>query len=586
MADSSMSYEPEEEEESDHETSDDESSQHIDFTEACKPLSPSLQNSGQGSHYYNGAITGQSTPARRNRRRAKSRSQALRAAATLPISAYSQIYQETVNDILRGFDNAVPSRLSHSQYGIINWTVREKDIFFSALARKGKDSIAEISALISTKSQMEVRHYLDLLQRSFALHHATGFVEKPIALSDIPAAYEISTECCAALERVADALSLRDEQAQNVAGRRRHGDLWLVDREVATYIDSEMVQALEVKPGPDVEDSQITDQETELSPKPESQPRITSTAKTHSIFATGKLLKLSNWIQLSEHIFMNSGSPKTENNWQNLCLENETPALTCDAFSEFYALTISITQRLIQSSQFFAMSRHRAVGRSGVIPRSLVKKEDVFAALDVLGMKRNARSFWVGASRRCLLDVRHRITHNGESALTYDEVEELLDTPSKVDTSFQSTKSLRKGSSEISTHSFDDCSDGSHNASDENTSTEVDSSAESDESLSDPEEKEAEELDQQASREEEARLWRVITKSVTQMSTTGMKSESGLENEDGSQKPRGKRKTRQETANWRDTTLYQAEWETFGLDTVDVDKEMNFTGRIKRPRVS
>ncbi|WEW57126.1 hypothetical protein PRK78_002586 [Emydomyces testavorans] len=581
MTDSSMSYEPEEDEdEHEGDITDNNSFRNVDVSRAFGTSSPPLQSLPLDLNCVHDTVPHETRTKRRKRRRPKPRRLALRAAAALPVDTYCELYLESLNDVLG--DSEDTPHFYNSQYGVVSWTPREKTAFFAALAKKGKDAIPEIAALVGTKCQMEVRHYLDLLQRSFHVHHAMDQGVKGISLSDIPAAYEVSNECCLALEHVAKASCLRDEQAHNVAGRRKHGDFWLVDYEVAAYVEEE----LEPEPDAELESISEAESQTEFQQTSELQPENKSrdsddTVRTHGIFATAKLLKLSNWIRLSERIFMNPGTRCIEDNWNNICLKDESPALTCDAFSDFYALTISITRRLIQSTIFFALSRIRAIKRPYVDPRNLVKKEDVFAAVQVLKMKHNAKAFWAGSARRCSLDVRH--TKSGEKyktvLLSYDEVEALLGATSETDIDRMETESRPPTPvSDISTTSEEELNyDTDKSVPPNGNSTLLPSDY-----LSDPEEIHANALDKAASRVEEARLWRQVNKPVP--APTDIKAES--EDEYTQRKPFAKRKTPHEFANWRDRLLYQAEWETFGQDTAAIDQEMSGNRSRKRRRLS
>ncbi|EDN07321.1 predicted protein [Histoplasma mississippiense (nom. inval.)] len=164
--------------------------------------------------------------------------------------------------------------------------------------------------------------------------------------------------------------------------------MWLVDRHVAAMVEDQLDAERERS------DDGGNEEEGNLSPQP-------------SILATSQLLNTANWILLSERIFMNSGNSRIEDNWCHLRAGSETPSLTCEAFADFYALTISLTRRLVHSSIFFAMSRLRSLERGGY---------------------QRGKLFWIGAPRRHNLkveEIRHRKGFKPVS-LTYDEVEEDL----------------------------------------------------------------------------------------------------------------------------------------------------------------
>lgn len=82
------------------------------------------------------------------------------------------------------------------------------------------------------------------------------------------------------------------------------------------------------------------------------------------------------------------------------------PSMMRTAFNDFHTLAVSVTKRLMQTAIIQATSRLRSQRRrtkKGVMP--LVKTRDVLSAIDVLGLKRNGRSRWIGVARRCNLRV-------------------------------------------------------------------------------------------------------------------------------------------------------------------------------------
>ena len=538
MSDSSSAYEPEQDDElSDHDIRD---ILIPDYrSSSFEPSSPALEELNLGS------TPASSSTALSQRRRTKvsgesgpkTRSNALRNARLLPVDRYLELFNEYVNDTLNlaSYDQAHHTTRS-SQHGAVTWSAKEKNIFFDILAKKGKDGIREIAGVVGTKSAMEVQDYIKLLHSSLELHHRNDKYPKPVRFSDIPAASEVDESCCQYLDRLAEAATLRDEQSHNTAGKRRHQDFWLVNNEVAALVD---------------EKTDSTEQDEPLE---------------HEIFATAGLFNLSNWIELSENIFMNSGQEKAEDNWKNVSFDGETPAMTCEAFSDFYTLAVSITRRLVQSSIFFALSRIRSLKSGGWDVTEWVRKEDVQTALDVLKLKPNSREFWKGAARRCTLDVRSTVNpvNRQIGLISYDEVEERL---SRKNSSLPSSRatSVCPASEDGSPSDSDLVSDSELN---ETGPGDDDSSAVDSEDLSDPEETYASKLDNKASRQEESRIWEHLKFSVTaDVSETnpdpadpGVKMET--DDEAPSQKPLAKRKTRDELVDWRDRTIYRSEWES------------------------
>ncbi|KAI5292449.1 hypothetical protein KEM52_006346, partial [Ascosphaera acerosa] len=117
---------------------------------------------------------------------------------------------------------------------------------------------------------------------------------------------------------------------------------------------------------------------------------------------------------------------------QFLSVSGCSPALTADALAEFYALALSLTRRAVQAAIFFALSRTRATAAAGLRPAredtTLVRREDVATALEVLRLPRDAHAYWAAAPRRCALDVvyERRSRTKRPLRLTTDEAEAAL----------------------------------------------------------------------------------------------------------------------------------------------------------------
>lgn len=541
MNDSSSAYELEQDDEaSDHNTYDITERGHRSSRESS---SPPLQELTLGST----PASPSSVLSRRKQRNTsvepapKARSNVLRNTRFLPVDKYLELFSESVDDALNtaNYDQAHQTTRS-SQHGVVTWSAREKNIFFDALAKKGKDGVREISGLVGTKSAMEVQDYIKLLHNNLQLHHQSDKYPKPVRFSDIPAAVEVDESNCQYLDRVAEAASLRDEQSHNTTGRRKHQDMWLVNRDVAAFVD---------------ENVESEEQNEQLK---------------HEIFATASLFNLGNWVELSENVFMNPGRRRPEDNWRNVCFESETPALTCEAFSDFYTLAASLTRRVVQSSIFFALSRIRSLKSGGWDVNEWVRKEDVQAALGVLKLKPNSREFWKDAARRCTLDIRATVNpvNRQVGPISYDEVEERLSHkdaspgPSRATSVSQMSEDENASNSDLVLDS----------GLDEGTSSDDESSVmDSEDNLSDPEEMYASKLDNKTSRQEVTRIWEQLgrpapTDSVDQNPDLGPVSDLPVkmesDDDNPSQKPFAKRKMRDELVDWRDRTFYRSEWET------------------------
>ncbi|KAG5289187.1 hypothetical protein I7I48_08446 [Histoplasma ohiense] len=565
MSSTSSIYEPEEEDSFDNDSLDNDSLSRRIFPNGFTTSSPPLQNLRLASSIeLSSPSRPQSSGSTENLQPRRDRSHINRK---LPTEGYVKLFNEFTGSAVLGGEGTSESIFAPSQIGVISWSSHEKEIFFNALERKDKGAIPEIASLLGSKSEMEIRDYLDTLRRGLETQQLKTRYSKTLTLSDIPAAAEISEECCQTLEDNALALSRQDEQTTNAIGKRRYGEMWLVDRHVAAMVEDQLDAERERS------DDGGNEEEGNLRPPP-------------SILATSQLLNTANWILLSERIFMNSGKSRIEDNWCHLRAGSETPSLTCEAFADFYALTISLTRRLVHSSIFFAMSRLRSLERGGYQRGKLVRSEDVGAALDVLRMSHNSRQFWIGAPRRHNLNVeeiRHRKGFKPVS-LTLDEVEE--------DLSLEGTRSRGSRASSIAQSVFasenqldaEDLSDSESSDSEVlNTSSPNNTTSDDDEPLSDPEEQHAASIDQKSSRVEELRLWRQLSQSPPRSLLREYEdSDTGGDNKTTATRQSGNRKTRKDLIDWRDRLLYRSEWEEFGPDTVLLEEELSDNRRKKR----
>lgn len=497
--------------------------------------SPQLQDLALTSDHETPPTIKQS---RENKPGTISRSLYLRRNRRVSLQPYHELLLGIEREDITGSEsNSAP--LSSSQYGIVPWTAREKNIFFDTLSRKGKDAIPQIAAFIGTKSRLEVQDYLDILHRNLKLVHVTERNVNSVILSDIPAATEVGEECDSALDELAQLLSTKEEQEHNTAGKRKYKDAWLIDRDVAEDVEQKLESQDSADHVPDSRDE---------------------------ILATSRLLNVPNWIRLSETVFMNSGSRRFEDNWTNVCFADESPSVTTEAFSDFYTLSVSMTRRLVQSSIFLASSRIRAADAAGWRPAPSIRKEDVKAAANILKMnKPNFREFWVGAARRCALDVRERSTKSAfkTAYLSYDQVEERLSSTKDLP-DFWDTEEARDPSPALS----EDSDIYSEVFSEADLHRDGESSANSsDEELSDTEERHAAAVDRDASRLDNIHLQRVLNQpdpSAPAQSDPDIEMVNDIKSTALPKKPLGKRKIPEELMNWRDSTLYCSEWEVFG----------------------
>ncbi|KAK3292334.1 uncharacterized protein B0H64DRAFT_329142 [Chaetomium fimeti] len=296
--------------------------------------------------------------------------------------------------------NSSSTTLAPSQLGLTHWSGAEKALFFSALARVGRDDAAGIAARVRTKGVLEVAAYLELLARERERERAEGGAGgRVVALAlaapaEVPAAVELGQECCAALEEAADAVSVRQEGHEVGVEKARWGErAWLVEGGNWRALEAAPPEGLEGSLG---------------------------------------LFRVGNWLRLSGRVFMNSAVE--EYNWARV--EGEEPAVRATALEDFYTLAVEVTRRLVAATIFVGEGRVRARRELYPHARSRVWKQDVEAAALSLGFPTNSRKFWAQSARRLRLDVYDSedppmVGWEGEGEdeqdpMSYDEVERAL----------------------------------------------------------------------------------------------------------------------------------------------------------------
>jgi RNA polymerase I-specific transcription initiation factor RRN5 len=356
---------------------------------------------------------------------------------------YNNDYRELLNaEIHEVVARAIPDEyrsLPRSQIGSSIWTGEEKDTFFSELSKLGRHDALRIALRIGSKSELEVQEYIHVLQQGM---REKEHVRQPLySFTDLPAAFEISKECCSALERAGDVLASRQEGSEEEKERAKWGDFWLLTTDICKSIEKQR--------------KEDGDESMEKS------------------LSAVNLLDPRHWLELSQRIFMNSTDPR-ENNWQSLAEEDESPAIRATAFDDFQSLAVSITKRLISTALFCTMSRRRAT-HSASVKNAEVNLDDVEAAIRILGLKENSLEFWIGSARRCHLNVFDIDEDTGrEIDLTYDEVESALRQVRRVPRS-RSRSMSRQPLSSVPVSSVDGGTDRDNPADSISESPEIDS---------------------------------------------------------------------------------------------------------------
>jgi hypothetical protein len=345
-------------------------------------------------------------------------------------------YRDGYADLLRTeatelmIDGVPPVNLEQSQIGVVSWSPSEKEALFQAVSRKSIRDLPQLALAVESKSPPEIQTFLLLLHEKASERHLLHRQTKTISHADIPAAIEISFETEKALESAADAQLAYEDYYEHVAGAQRSPGLWIIDSEAAEELDLEHDQAEEA-----------------LEPS-----SADSTLQT-------PIFHISKFVELSERLFMNYGCSHTHENWRTLAVGNETPAVTQEVISELYDLAVNFTRKLLQTSIFLAQSRQRATANGHYRHQSMIREQDVAAAIQVLKLKCDLWEFWVGVSRRNKLDVFDDKHKQGGSKrgkrMPYDIVEQIL---SKRKTRWRGRKrssSANSGTSMTDDEAFD-----------------------------------------------------------------------------------------------------------------------------------
>lgn len=455
-------------------------------------------------------------------------------------------------------------RLVDTQLGLVTWTIEEKLVLFERLKTLGKDEIVGLARAIGTKSSCEVGDYLSVLEQGLHGRHQT---EHPnfVQYEDLPAALEIGTSCEMLLEEAADSLAACQQAHDEIIEEKRHGELWLLDQD--------NMRAYEYTKRAAGESQSSTSRSESASDK-----KITTLDFFHA----------RHWLELSERIFMRGMGDS------QLGLQ---PSMYMTALQDFHNLARIITTRLVYAALFQASCRLRAndTKRQHLRKKLEVKRTDVLAAANILGLEPNPSEFWVGAARRNELQVvdfqasgaikfeRGRKWEavqikKSDRVMSYNEVEARLRQRSR---SF-SPKSENDGDEavELTPNDMDVRPDGpqpdpeqlNKNSASRSPNPEIQTrtpapgerqpsppfldidSDDSDDSLYD---RYLEDLDQRASAAEEARLWALLGEDPPSDN-----ERADLSNIEPLKPPRARAKPN--ATAWRDRLRYAPEWQRFG----------------------
>ncbi|CAZ80168.1 unnamed protein product [Tuber melanosporum] len=440
------------------------------------------------------------------------------------------------------------------------WNHTEKHKFFNLIARIGRHDVLALANHMKTKSIVECRTYLKLLNQAVVeanenLLYKGGRLPR---MTDIPAAVEISDECAEALEEEAQLLENRTVADEQRREKNKWGKFWLLDNNTSEHIEDLYER---------YEDG--TNEEG--------------------------LEKIKSWQTLGD----------------------QPPSIRYTAFIDIHTLVVGFTRKLVSASIFMAHSRLRSTN-SRILRSSKesdVRPSDVEAATNTLGLAPNMKEYWAKVPRRLSLDVlesRFYILDGRKNVLTpLDEVERFMRSEEtfrtrpaakeKLGASDQEGSAQEGGKEEGTTHADSEV-EGENDNSDNSTQTPVfansnqtssppsDSDSDDDGTLRDEDGKEGDDFiilnpdvdhepnkirkrldreyqvyadqeesylesrDQRDSQEEERRLWQLLGKQLERPILEGLPKVLAM--------PKGRRKRPADIHDWTDDVEYYAPWET------------------------
>ncbi|KAL8850034.1 MAG: hypothetical protein Q9198_011120, partial [Flavoplaca austrocitrina] len=125
-----------------------------------------------------------------------------------------------------------------------------------------------------------------------------------VGMADIPAAAELSEECCTSLEQAAESLATLHQRHEERSERQKQSDFWKLDEGIAHWVERRLGESEEGR------------------------------SEVHEKLPAAELLNLGQLLKLSRDFFMNAQD--LDSNWLSFSSRSETPALLYTAFSDLH----------------------------------------------------------------------------------------------------------------------------------------------------------------------------------------------------------------------------------------------------------
>jgi RNA polymerase I-specific transcription initiation factor RRN5 len=358
------------------------------------------------------------------------------------LNAYVEVLNQDIDDARLGvrYDDEDDAKIRGGYVGASYWSSKDKLKFFNALAVYPQHDLPNIAAAVG-KSLPEVRAYILLLEDATAEYKAAvGPNRGALDMTKVPAAIEIPSDLRRRLARAAETMEEKRIGVEENADQFKLGKYHILDQTVA----EEVAHA-------------YRDQEEERNEAAEL-PQILKDIPSANI------LHLPNFLELADVLFQTPRNREwTNRGWLRTLIARDDPAIRLVAFEDFETLVTSLTKRILSAVFFQANTRIRSYSRlegwGGSSKRYIrVLKDDVFAALEVLGLKRNAFDYWKGAPKRlefsCTTsslryrgksEIDHYLSLPYEYTLTQEQTELALSAPFAPMHDYSSTvKNLRE----------------------------------------------------------------------------------------------------------------------------------------------
>jgi RNA polymerase I-specific transcription initiation factor RRN5 len=349
---------------------------------------------------------------------------------TLYNDAYRVLLNEEIEDARWGLLSGDAEGHFDSTIGVSEWTGVEKETFFDAVARFGRDDLPRISAAIG-KSQPEIRQYMLLLEQGIRELAGIGTETVVLGIENVPAAATISEECCEQLEQAADALANLQLRAEARKEEQKYGNLWLVTRNFAERCDQS-----NGKSSYEEGFSASSEEDASAAGKTSHAPSRNGDNPLKAM-PSAEFFNVKNFLELSERIYMNAEDD--EANWQSYVDDGQGVSIFRTAFDDLHTLAVSLTRRLLYAAHFQAMSRVRATSKPEENQSPTIQQRDVEIAADMVGLPAGSHEYWASLPRRLGFSCYYQKVNRSDRKkhdVSYEDAEKYLRQPIEKSESF------------------------------------------------------------------------------------------------------------------------------------------------------